>query len=81
MKWQGRRKSGNLEDRRGGGNKGKIIAGGGLVAVIVLLLQIFGGETGQQLAPLVEQVGNSQVSQPSETRELTEKEQLMGVLH
>jgi predicted metalloprotease len=78
MKWQGRRKSGNLEDRRGGGNKGKIIAGGGVVAVIVILLQLFGGETGQQLAPLVEQVGNSQVSQPSETRELTQKEQLMG---
>ncbi|MFT4611342.1 MAG: putative metalloprotease [Glaciecola sp.] len=78
MKWQGRRKSGNLEDRRGTGNKGKLVAGGGVVAVIVILLQLFGGETGQQLAPLVEQVGNSRVSQPSATRELTKNEQLMG---
>ncbi|TXE17601.1 metalloprotease [Psychroserpens burtonensis] len=78
MKWQGRRKSGNVEDRRGGGNKGKVIAGGGVVAVVVILLQLFGGETGQQLAPLVEQVVKSQVSQPSATRELTKNEQLMG---
>lgn len=78
MKWQGNRKSGNLEDRRGMGNKGKIAAGGGVVAVVVILLQLFGGETGQQLAPLVEQVGNSQTSQQVEQRELTSEEQKMG---
>ena len=78
MKWQGRRKSGNLEDRRGMGTKGKVVAGGGVIAVVVLLLQLFGGETGQQLAPLVEQVGSSQVAQPTEHRALTDEEKVMG---
>lgn len=78
MKWQGRRKSGNLEDRRGMGTKGKVVAGGGVIAVVVLLLQLFGGETGQQLAPLVEQVGSSQVAQPTEQRALTDEEKVMG---
>lgn len=78
MKWQGRRKSGNLDDRRGMSSKGKLAAGGGLIAVVVLLLQFFGGETGQQLAPIVEQIGNSRSVQQVEQRELTAKEQEVG---
>ena len=78
MKWEGRRKSGNLDDRRGMSSKGKLAAGGGLIAVVVLLLQFFGGETGQQLAPIVEQIGNSRTTQQVEQRELTAKEQEMG---
>ncbi|WP_179349617.1 KPN_02809 family neutral zinc metallopeptidase [Winogradskyella pacifica] len=78
MKWQGRRKSGNLEDQRGMGNKGKLAAGGGVIAVVVILLQLFGGETGQQLAPIIEQVANSQTTQQVEQRELTSQEQEMG---
>ncbi|WP_179008846.1 KPN_02809 family neutral zinc metallopeptidase [Winogradskyella forsetii] len=78
MKWQGRRKSGNLEDRRGMGTKGKLAAGGGVIAVVVILLQLFGGETGQQLAPIIEQVGGSQTTQQVQQRELTEQEVVMG---
>ncbi|MCZ4319858.1 zinc metallopeptidase [Aequorivita viscosa] len=78
MKWKGRRKSGNLEDRRGMSGKGKLVAGGGIVALIVIALQFFGGETGQQLAPLVEQIGNSQSIQQTEQRELTAQEKEMG---
>ena len=78
MKWQGRRKSGNLEDQRGMGSKGKLVAGGGVVAVVVILLQLFGGETGQQIAPLIEQVANSQTTQQVEQRELTNEEKVMG---
>ena len=79
MKWQGRRKSRNLEDRRGMSGRGKaVIGGGGAVAIIVILLQLFGGDTGRQLAPVLEQVSNSQVSQPTEQRELTQQEKLMG---
>lgn len=78
MKWQGRRQSGNLEDQRGKGNKGKLVAGGGAIAVIVILLQLFGGETGQQLAPIIEQVGNSQTTQQVTQRELTREEKVMG---
>ena len=78
MKWQGRRKSGNLEDQRGMGTKGKVAAGGGVIAVVVILLQLFGGETGQQLAPIIEQVANSQTTQQVEQRDLTSQEVEMG---
>ena len=79
MKWKGRRQSGNLEDQRGMGNKGKLAAGGGVIAVVVILLQLFGGETGQQLAPIIEQVANSQTStQQVEQRDLTSQEVEMG---
>jgi hypothetical protein len=78
MKWQGRRQSDNLDDRRGM-SKGKLAAGGGIVVtLIVLALQFFGGETGQQLAPIVEQLGNSQTVQQTEQRELTAQEKEMG---
>ena len=78
MKWQGRRQSGNLDDRRGM-SKGKMAAGGGIVVtIIVIALQFFGGETGQQLAPIVKQLGNSQVTQQGSERELTAKEKEMG---
>lgn len=78
MKWQGRRQSGNLEDQRGKGNKGKLVAGGGAIAVIVILLQLFGGETGQHLVPIIEQVANSQTTQQGTQRELTREEKVMG---
>ncbi|WP_179316199.1 KPN_02809 family neutral zinc metallopeptidase [Winogradskyella undariae] len=78
MKWKGRRQSGNLEDQRGMGTKGKVAAGGGVIAVVVILLQLFGGETGQQIAPIIEQVANSQTTQQLEQRDLTSEELEMG---
>ncbi|WP_417876227.1 neutral zinc metallopeptidase [Winogradskyella sediminis] len=78
MKWKGRRQSGNLEDQRGMGTKGKVAAGGGVIAVVVILLQLFGGETGQQIAPIIEQVANSQTTQQVQERELTSEEVEMG---
>lgn len=74
MKWQGRRQSTNVEDRRGMSSGGKIAAGGGLIAIIVLLLQIFGGETGRNLAPLLEQIGTSQGTEQVIQRELSAQE-------
>jgi predicted metalloprotease len=78
MKWKGRRQSGNLDDRRGMGSKGKLVAGGGIIAIVVLLLQFFGGETGQQLAPIIEQISNSQTTQQVAERELTAEEKETG---
>lgn len=78
MKWQGRRQSGNLDDRRGMSTKGKFAAGGGVIALIVLALQFFGGETGNQLAPILDQLGNSPSTQQTEQRELTAEEKEMG---
>jgi hypothetical protein len=78
MKWQGRRQSDNVEDRRGMGSKGKLAAGGGVIAVIVILLQLFGGETGQQIAPIIEQINQGQSTQQVEQRELTSQEVEVG---
>ncbi|OBX22712.1 MULTISPECIES: KPN_02809 family neutral zinc metallopeptidase [Bizionia] len=78
MKWKGRRQSGNVEDRRGMGSKGKLVAGGGFVAVVVILLQLFGGETGQQIAPILEQINQGGSTQQVEQRELTAQEKEVG---
>lgn len=79
MKWKGRRKSGNLDDRRGMSGKGKLVAGGGLIAVVVILLQLFGGETGQTIAPFLEQLNQQQqTTQQVQNRELTPEEIEIG---
>ena len=80
MKWEGRRQSSNVDDRRGISAKGGLIAGGGIVGIIVVLLQLFGGETGQQVASLVNQVsGGNQTQQAVERVELTAEQKKIGV--
>jgi hypothetical protein len=73
MKWQGRRKSDNLEDRRGMSSGGKTIVGGGLIGIVILLLNAFGGENGQMVGNILEQTQGKQ-SAPTEQRDLTAKE-------
>ena len=78
MKWKGRRQSDNVDDRRGMGSKGKIIAGGGLIGIVILLLNAFGGETGQMIAPVLEQVNQGQQQEQTSSRKLTSAEIEMG---
>ena len=79
MKWEGRRQSSNVDDRRGISAKGGLIAGGGIVGIIVVLLQLFGGETGQQVASVVNQVaGGNQTQQAVERVELTAEQKKIG---
>ncbi|CAM4114389.1 neutral zinc metallopeptidase [Gillisia hiemivivida] len=70
MKWKGRRKSSNLEDRRGSSTGGKVAVGGGIIGLIFLAIQLFSGgditETLQQL--------ENQVPATTESRELTADE-------
>lgn len=81
MKWQGRRESGNLEDRRGMSG-GKVVAGGGIIGVIILLITMFGGQEAQNLVPVIEQLNQQQGTQTE--RELTPEEietgKFIGVL-
>ena len=44
MKWQGRRGSSNVEDRRGMSTGGKVVGGGIGTLVIVLLVYLLGGD-------------------------------------
>ena len=76
MKWQGRRESGNMEDRRGMGSSGKIVAGGGVIGLIILLINMFGGSDLQNLTPVLEQFNEG--SQTTTERPLTEEEQQKG---
>lgn len=78
MRWEGRRQSSNVDDRRGMRGKGGLIAGGGIVGVIVLLLQLFGGETGQQVASVVNQVAGGSGNQQVEQVALTAKQKKIG---
>lgn len=78
MKWEGRRQSSNVDDRRGISSKGGLLAGGGIVGIIVVLLQLFGGETGQQVASVVNQVAGGNQTQKTERVELTAEQKKIG---
>lgn len=74
MKWQGRRQSDNVEDRRGMSNGGKSIVGGGIIGIIILLVNVFGGENAQMITPVLEQLNNQSQNAPTEQRDLTPQE-------
>lgn len=77
MKWQGRRQSDNVEDRRGMSSGGKTIVGGGIIGIIILLLNVFGGENTQMLTPILEQINQGQ-NTTTEQRDLTPEEIEIG---
>lgn len=77
MKWEGRRQSKNVEDRRGMGNTGKVVAGGGLIGIILLLINMFGGEGAQNLTPILEQL-NQQQSTEAPAQPLSKEDEKMG---
>ncbi|HOD10436.1 MAG TPA: neutral zinc metallopeptidase [Flavobacterium sp.] len=78
MKWD-KKESGNFEDRRGMSGGGKALLGGGAIGIIVLLLNMFGGETGQTIGNILEQTqGNQPQTEGTQTRELTEAEKQLG---
>ena len=78
MKWD-KKESGNFEDRRGMSGGGKALLGGGAIGIIVLLLNMFGGETGQTIGNILEQTqGSQQQTQGTQTRELSEAEKQLG---
>lgn len=82
MKWQGRRESGNMEDRRGMGSSGKVIAGGGIIGVIILLINMFGGQDLQNITPVLEQFneGSGQTTERALTAEEVEQGKMMRVI-
>jgi uncharacterized protein len=78
MKWE-RKKSDTFEDRRGMSGGGKAIVGGGLIGIVILLLNVFGGETGQTIGNVLQQTQGSQTqTEQTQTRELTAAEKELG---
>lgn len=78
MEWKGRRKSANVEDRRGGG-RGGLIAGGGIGGLVIILLIAFLG--GDPLAFLNGTEMNSTTTAPyEETAEEHEMSEFVSVV-
>lgn len=76
MKWIGRRQSDNMEDRRGVSG-GKVAVGGGIIGLIILLINAFGGESAQQLTPVLEQLqGQGQQTEQTTPALSPEKKEL-----
>lgn len=74
MQWQGRRESGNMEDRRKIPG-GKIALGGGAIGIIIVLVQLFmGGDPTQLLNQVQQQVSVNQGS----NEPLSAKDEEMG---
>ncbi len=65
MKWQGRRGSGNVEDRRGMGGRGMAIGGvgGGVGIIILLVVMLLGGDPSAILNQSAPTGGNSGLTQ------------------
>ncbi len=57
---------------------GKTAIGGGLLGIVVVLLTLFGGETGQQIAPVLEQLNQGGSTEQVQTRTLNNEEINMG---
>lgn len=76
MKWLGRRQSDNVEDRRGMSG-GKAVIGGGVIGIIILLLNVFGGETGQTIGSALQQIQGGQ-QQTEAAAPLSEEDKKMG---
>ncbi len=78
MKWNDDRQSENIEDRRGMSGGGKAIAGGGIIGIVILLLQVFGGQTGQAVGNILQQTQGQQTEQTQTSAPLTEKDVIEG---
>ena len=77
MKWQGRRESGNVDDRRTLSG-GKVAVGGGIIGIIILLLNLFGGENAQLLTPVLEQMQEQPTQQTHSPTPLSKEDQELG---
>lgn len=77
MKWL-RQNSDSFEDRRGMSGGGKALIGGGAIGIIILLLNMFGGETGQSIGNILQQTQGTQTEGQTQTRELSAEEKELG---
>ncbi len=78
MKWE-KQNSDSFEDRRGMSGGKKALLGGGAIGIIVLLLNMFGGETGQSIGTILQQTQGTQTqTEGTPTRELSTEEKELG---
>lgn len=75
MKWRGRERSTNVDDRRGKSTGGKLAAGGGIIGLIFLAIQFFSGDG--DVTDILNQI-QTQSPATSEERDLTQEELELG---
>lgn len=75
MKWKGRQRSTNVDDRRGKSTGGKLAAGGGIIGLIFLAIQFFSGDG--DVTDILNQI-QTQSPATTEERELTAEELELG---
>lgn len=75
MKWKGRQRSTNVDDRRGKSTGGKLAAGGGIIGLIFLAIQFFSGDG--DVTDILNQI-QTQSPATTEERELTPEEVELG---
>ena len=75
MKWKGRQRSTNVDDRRGKSTGGRIAAGGGIIGLIFLAIQFFSGDG--DVTDILNQI-QTQSPATTEERELTAEELELG---
>lgn len=79
MRWQDRRRSSNVDDRRGKGVAGKGIMGGGIGLIIVIIFTLLGGNPGDILENI--DIGNPNSNVPYvETAEEKEMAEFVSVV-
>lgn len=71
MKWKGRERSSNVEDRRGSGG-GKAVLGGGIGIIILIIYTLFGGNPGDIINNMQTGPTNAPYVETAEERELEE---------
>ena len=71
MKWKGRSRSTNVDDRRGKSTGGKLVAGGGIIGLIFLAIQFFSGDG--DVTDILNQI-QTQSPGTTEERDLTAEE-------
>ena len=74
MRWQNRRRSSNIEDRRGTRGR-KMTLGGGLGAVVLVLIYMFVGGDKEKISQGIQSLQQNNTSQ---TRALTQQEKELG---
>lgn len=77
MKWQGRRESGNVEDRRGISG-GKVAIGGGIIGVIILVINMFMGGDNSAVMNEINQQLQQQSTTTQEAAPLSARDEEMG---
>ena len=79
MRWQGRRQSGNVEDRRGS-SRGGLVAGGGIGAIVIALVIYFLGGDPSQVIDMQQQAGPQQQLSPEQQAAEAEADSLVRVV-